>query len=827
MANEEVVGARFEIDVTDLKTGIKQANQAIRLVNSEFKAASAGMDDWRTSEEGLTAKLRQLNQTADVQAQKVQALTNEYNRLAAEYGENSSEAQGMAIRLNNAQAALSKTQRDARNVEQSLNELGNEARDASQDVEKLGRSGDSIGRINTVAKGAVKGIAGLAAGIGGLIAGLFSLSDASQEVLQDMGQLETAYTQQGHSVEDAHKAYQTFYGLLGESDTATEAANNLARLSNNQEDLDKVTTAAAGAFALYADALPIENLVEGAQEAAKTGTAVSGLSDAIQWSTKSNEDWSNALSGNSKAQDAFNAALDSGATREEAFNAALQACNDEQERGTLISQALYSIYGEAGEAYMEANEGLIKLREAQGEFNRVAAEAGGAVMPLQTNLLNFASGLISSVIPSLEQVGDAFDDIFNGNPEAGAKRLAQGISGAINTVITQITNALPGMLNAGVAIITGLLDGIISAIPTLLTGLAGALPSIMTSLMTGLTNLVNSISAVLPELLLTAIPAVVEGLAGMAQAFLLALPQLVTALMNLITQLANQLPTFIPLLIDGAIQLFMAIVDALPIILPQLITALVNAIPQIVSALIACIPQLLAGAVELFMALVEAVPLILGALLSAVGSLIQQGIAAVTGQQGNMQGAARNLFMRIASAVPGVAGSVLSAVGSLLSQIPGKIAGFAGSVASAAGQMIRGMVSGIRSAGGAVWNAITNVCNNALGAIKSFFGIHSPSRVMKKLFKNDWGGGIVLGIKGAAKDVAKATTAVNKAAMPSIDVSGVNAAAARGTNGAADQSGNGGKNITFVQNNYSPKALSPAETYRQGLKLSQTLAAGV
>lgn len=824
-SNEEVIGARFEIDVTDLKNGIKQANQAVRLAESQFKAAASGMDDWRTSEEGLNAKLTQLNRTAEIQDAKVRALTQEYNRLAQEYGENSSQAQAMAIRVNNATAALNKTQREAKDVEQSLSRLGTEARDTAQDVEKLGRSGDGVSRIGSAAKGAVGGIAALAGAAVGMVAGLFSISDATQETVQNLGQLEVAFTSQGHSVETAKSVYSDFYGLLGEGDTATEAANNLARLTTNTDEMQAMTTAAAGAFAQMGDALPIENLIEGAQEAAKTGTLVGGLTDAVNWSTKSNDEWAASLSGNQKAQDAFNQAIAAGETREDAYNAALAACSTEQERATLITQSLSMAYGEAGEQYLKVNENLIAARKAQADFEAATAEAGKAIMPLQTNLMSFAASLVNGVVPDLEQVGEGIKTIFSGDTQAGAQQLSNGISGAINGIVSQISASLPQMMTAGTSLISGLINGIVTALPNVISGLASSLPSLLSGILSALNSLIASLTTMLPQLLTETIPVVISSIGQVAQQLIMALPQIVTGLVSLITAVAQALPQFIPLLIDGAIQLFLGIVQALPIVLPQIVTAVVNAIPQIVTALIACIPQLLAGAIQLFMALVQAVPQILGALLSAVSSLIGGVLGYIPSFLGSLLSAAQNLFMGIAQAVPQVAGNVVSAVGNLLSQIPGKIAGFAGNIASAAGDMIQGMIDGILGAAGGIASAVQNLCSNALDGIKSFFGIHSPSRVMKKLFKKDWGGGIVQGIKGAAKDVAKATQAVNKAAIPDIDTSGVNYAIA-GANGryAGAQSA---KNITFVQNNYSPKALSAAETYRQGLKLSQTLAAGV
>ncbi len=40
MAGGNEYTTRFNIDITDLKNGIQQANQLIRVANSEFKAAT-------------------------------------------------------------------------------------------------------------------------------------------------------------------------------------------------------------------------------------------------------------------------------------------------------------------------------------------------------------------------------------------------------------------------------------------------------------------------------------------------------------------------------------------------------------------------------------------------------------------------------------------------------------------------------------------------------------------------------------------------------------------------------------------------------------------
>ena len=58
MANETTT--KFKVDISELKKGISDAQRQIKLANAEFKAASAGMDDWSKSADGISAKLKQL-----------------------------------------------------------------------------------------------------------------------------------------------------------------------------------------------------------------------------------------------------------------------------------------------------------------------------------------------------------------------------------------------------------------------------------------------------------------------------------------------------------------------------------------------------------------------------------------------------------------------------------------------------------------------------------------------------------------------------------------------------------------------------------------------
>lgn len=123
MPRNEDITTRFTVDISDLKANIQEANRQIKLANSEFKAASAGMDDWSSSADGLSAKLKQLNTVHDAENKKLDSLKQQYNLVVEQQGENSKAAQDLMVKINNQQAAVSKTEKAINQYNAKLDEL--------------------------------------------------------------------------------------------------------------------------------------------------------------------------------------------------------------------------------------------------------------------------------------------------------------------------------------------------------------------------------------------------------------------------------------------------------------------------------------------------------------------------------------------------------------------------------------------------------------------------------------------------------------------------------------------------------------------------------
>lgn len=250
----------------------------------------------------------------------------------------------------------------------------------------------------TVMKGAIAnlvadGFQSLISGAGQAISALASLAAETRETRQDLASLNTAYQQNNFSAEQANSTARSLFGVFGESDRAVEAANNIARMAKSQQDLNEWTRISTGAWAVFQDALPVENLAEAAGETAKTGTVVGGLADALNWNSKAAEMFAGYMGGDV-------------VTAEDAFNVALSECSSEQERQALITNTLLTLYGEAGDQYRVTAGSLIEANEATWDAEKAQSDLGAILEPMTTAWTKLKTTLLKEAAPALERMAE-------------------------------------------------------------------------------------------------------------------------------------------------------------------------------------------------------------------------------------------------------------------------------------------------------------------------------------------------------------------------------------------------------------------------------------
>ena len=284
-----------------------------------------------------------------------------------------------------------------RDAEDALRNLSDEADNASDNMDDLS---DSSGG----ASGGLGGLAGVAGGAAMAIGSklveaaisaaqwIWNLDEATEEYREAMGKLNTAFESAGHSIQTAQQAYQGFYNILGDTDTATEASQLLAQLATNEEEIAKWTEIAAGVYGTFGDALPIEGLIEAANETAKTGQVTGALADALNWVGMS----------------------------EDQFNEALAQTANEGDRARLIMNNLGLAYQDAADIFYKNNEALIETRENQAQLDAVQAQLGESVARLKSKFFDLfgpaliaamqsVSGILMGLTIVIDAIGQALD----------------------------------------------------------------------------------------------------------------------------------------------------------------------------------------------------------------------------------------------------------------------------------------------------------------------------------------------------------------------------------------------------------------------------------
>lgn len=531
------------------------------------------------------------------------------------------------------------------------------------------KAGANIESFGDKMKGVLAGIsvAALAASIGELVS-------VTNEFQEDMGKLSVAAQQNNVATDAANGAYRDMVGILGETDQSVEAVNHLFALcGENTQALSDWTNIASGVYATFGDSLPLEGLTEAANETAKVGQVTGPLADAINWASEAAVQQGVALSGNQAAIDAYNSALADGATQEDAFNAALAACNTEQERAQLITDTLNGVYAEAGAQYQQTNADVIAYRQSQSDLTAAMSSLGQAFMPIVTGLTDVATMLLSGVQPAVQWF------------VTNLPIIAPILAGIVTTI-----GLLAVVLNASTIATTA---------QTVATNAAAAAQ--------GLLNMVMNANPI--ALIVTLIAGLVVAIIGLwnnSEAF-----------RNFVTGAFQQIQQVAQVVIDAIVNFFTVTVPNAIRVVIGFFQNLWNSIVSVFNGALSTVSGFVSSVVSFF---TVSVPNAVSNMLSAAGR--------IPGQIASFLGSA---LSSAASFVGSFASSAIQAASQFVSNIVSGLSGLAGRVMSVGSDIVHGIWSGISGAAGWLMNQISGFANNIVSGIKGFFGIASPSKVMR------------------------------------------------------------------------------------------------
>ena len=450
-------------------------------------------------------------------------------------------------------------------------------------------------------------------------------------------------------------------------------------------------------------------------------------------------------------------------------------------------------------------EGIHVIQTEIGITGTTAKEAeqtiSGSASAMKAAWSNMLTGFANDSADFDDLINDLVDTVgtFAENILPRVKIALEGIGEVLPILVEEFAtlgmDLLPGLIETGGQVVHSLINGIVAALPQLITsgismiksltdGIKTSLPTIMSSALEILNALVNGIVEILPMLLELGLQMLITLGQGIAES----LPTLIPTIVNLVISMCDMIIENLPLIIDVAIDIILALVqgliNALPTLIaevPRIINSFANAIygalPQILKAGIDILLMLIKGLIDSIPTLIANIPQIIMAIVNAITlynwaglgknliNWLSNGISSMKGNIGNIaKGVAEWVGNSITNIFKGGLSwgkNLISSIGQGFSSMVNFLGNSARSVATSALNAIKNIFTGGFDIGRnliqGIWNGISNMkqwildkiggfAGSIISGIKDFFGIHSPSRVMRDLIGINIVKGIGVGV---------------------------------------------------------------------------------
>lgn len=425
----------------EFKKAMSEVNNTMRTLKSEMELVDAQFKGQANSMEALQKKNDILSKEYAQQQEIVKTLEQTVKDATEAYGEAYSRTQKYIQQLNRAKVAEINLNEELENNKKYLDEARDSADGCAKSIDGFGKSvkdaADETGTLPgplgdiqnalkglrnedgsfnlanlTSALGTIKGAlvgGAIVTGAKEVIDAIFEIVNSTEEYRESIGKLEVAFDRSGYSADQAAEAYKAFYEISGDTTASVSAANNLATLGLEWDELKIAIDAVSGAAVLFGDSVPIDSLAESIADTVTLGKVTGNLADVLN-RTGYNED---------------------------EFNKLLEATGSLYQRVSIIMSALVS--GgllEANDGFRDSADSVIAMRDAQLELNAAMAELGELLSPLAADLVQFGAdvaGVAADIIEKIEylvtkarEAKQAIDELAERNAAVGVAKESLG-----------------------------------------------------------------------------------------------------------------------------------------------------------------------------------------------------------------------------------------------------------------------------------------------------------------------------------------------------------------------------------------------------------------
>jgi phage-related protein len=351
------------------------------------------------------------------------------------------------------------------------------------------------------------------------------------------------------------------------------------------------------------------------------------------------------------------------------------------------------------------------------------------------SLLKVLNQLFTVLLEKIPEFFNSISELFSNGGTANIMNmlltlfnsLATGIISNLPIILNSLINMLAQILIFLVTQIPSIVSTVVSVIPAIVDGLLQAIPTLIQAIPPIIAALVNGLLAGMPNIINTGVKLITALVSNMSEI----INTLVAVIPEIITNLINAIQDHLPDIIDAGVELIGALVDNLP----EIINTIVEAIPPIIAALLNglldCIPDIVDAGFKLITALVDALPQIIITIVKAVPKIITGIIGALINAIPKIITTGVKLLISIIKNLPQIIAKIITAIPAIIKALIDGFGDYLSDMADIGLNLIKGLWNGIKNAGAWLRDKISGFFGGVVDSIKDFFGIASPSKLMR------------------------------------------------------------------------------------------------
>lgn len=342
---------------------------------------------------------------------------------------------------------------------------------------------------------------------------------------------------------------------------------------------------------------------------------------------------------------------------------------------------------------------------------------------------------------------DAVSEMTASFQSDGLSGMMKTFSTFLETGIQKFTEMMPSFINAGMQLLGAVTTGFINALPTMVAGIGQIFLMFYNTVMEQLPVIVENGSQMLHSL---------------AEGLVTAIPDLLAQALPMLVEFTGTIRENLGTIVDSGIEVLMGFVQGLINAMPDLIAYVPDIIINICGVINDNMPKILAAGVSIIWEIIKGLVQNIPNVIANMGKIVQAMFSVIMAFN----------WLDLGSKVVKLIGNGLKA----LAQLPVNIFKNIGNSVirtfqngfswSSLGQnIINGIVNGIRAFGGHIKDTLMGFAKNAWSAVKSFFGISSPSKLMRDTIGKYIPEGLAVGITANADSVYDAMDDLSKATV--------------------------------------------------------------